>query len=70
MILTLVVNSNDLLMSQVVSQETVIRLPIEKGIFTKQEFLKMVKNVDREMKRMVWQAEEEGWKQGAACCSL
>jgi len=34
-----------------VSQEALTRLLIEKGIFTKEEFLSMVKEVDRERKR-------------------
>jgi hypothetical protein len=38
-------------MSQVAQQEALTRLLIEKGIFTKKEFLEMVKVVDREMKR-------------------
>jgi uncharacterized protein YqgQ len=38
-------------MSQVVSQDALIRLLIEKGLFTKEEFLEMVKVVDRERKR-------------------
>jgi hypothetical protein len=33
-----VVSSEELLMSQVVSQEAVIRLLVKKGIFTKEEF--------------------------------
>ena len=45
-----VVSSNELLMSRVVSQEGVIRLLIEKGIFSREEFLKMVHVVDREMR--------------------
>ena len=44
------VSSEELLMSQVVSQETIIRLLVEKGIFTKEEFLEMVRVVDREMR--------------------
>jgi len=48
-----VVSSEELLMSQVVSQEAIIRLLVEKGIFTKDEFLKMVKVVDLEIARMV-----------------
>ena len=44
------VSLEELLMSQVVSQDALIRLLIEKGIFTKEEFLEMVKVVDREMK--------------------
>ena len=46
-----VVSFEELLMSQVVSQEAVIRLLVEKGIFSKEEFLEMVKVVDLEMKR-------------------
>jgi len=48
-----IVSSNELLMSQVVSQEAIIRLLVEKGIFTKKEFLKMVEKVNREMRKMV-----------------
>jgi hypothetical protein len=40
----------ELLMSQVVQQEALTRLLVEKGIFTKDEFLEMVKAVDREVK--------------------
>jgi hypothetical protein len=46
-----VVPNEELLMSQVVQQEAVIRLLVEKGIFTQEEFLEMVKVVDREMKK-------------------
>jgi len=46
-----IVSFEELLMSQVVQQEALTRLLIEKGIFTKEEFLEMVKVVDREMKR-------------------
>jgi len=38
-------------MSQVVQQEALTRLLVEKGIFTKEEFLEMVKVVDREMNK-------------------
>ena len=38
-------------MSQVDQQEALTRLLIEKGIFANEEFLGMVKVVDREMKR-------------------
>jgi uncharacterized protein YqgQ len=38
-------------MSQVVQQEALTRLLVEKGIFTKEEFLEMVRVVDREIKR-------------------
>jgi hypothetical protein len=37
-------------MSQVVSQDALIRLLIAKGLFTNEEFLETVKAVDREMK--------------------
>jgi hypothetical protein len=38
-------------MSQIISQEALTRLLVEKGIFTKEEFYGMVKAVDEEMKR-------------------
>ena len=37
----------ELLLSQVVSQEAIIRLLVKKGIFTKEEFLEVVEVVDR-----------------------
>ena len=43
--------SEELLMSQVVQQEALTRLLIEKGIFSKEEFLDVVRAVDREMNR-------------------
>jgi uncharacterized protein YqgQ len=43
-----VVSFEEPLMSQVVQQEALTRLPVEKGIFTKEEFLEMVRVVDRE----------------------
>jgi hypothetical protein len=46
-----IVSFEELLMSQVVQQETLTRLLVEKGIFTKDEFIEMVKVVDREMKK-------------------
>jgi hypothetical protein len=45
-----VLSFEELLMSQVVSQEALTRLLVEKGIFSKEEFLEMVKVVDRERK--------------------
>lgn len=36
---------------QVIQQEALTRLPVEKGILTKEEFLEMVRVMDREMKR-------------------
>ena len=38
-------------MSQVIQQEALTRLLVEKGIFSKEEFLEMVKILDQEMKR-------------------
>ena len=46
-----IVSYEELLMSQVVQQEALTRLLVEKGIFTKEEFLEMVKIVSQEMKR-------------------
>ena len=46
-----VVSFEELLMSQVVQQEALTRFLVEKGIFTKEEFLEMVKVVDQGMKR-------------------
>ena len=46
-----IVSSEELLMSQVVSQETLTRLLVEKGIFTKEEFLEMVRIVNNEVKK-------------------
>ena len=37
-------------MSQVVQQEALTRLLVEKGIFTKEEFWEIVKVVDKEVK--------------------
>jgi hypothetical protein len=48
-----IVSSEELLISQVVAQEAVIRLLAEKGIFNKEEFLKMVNMVNLEIARMV-----------------
>ena len=45
------VSFEELLMSQVVQQEALTRLLIEKEIFSKDEFLEIVRVVDREMKR-------------------
>jgi len=46
-----IVSFEELLMSQVVQQEALTRLLVEKGIFTKEEFLEMVRVVNQEMKR-------------------
>jgi hypothetical protein len=48
-----IVSSHELLMSQVVSQEATIRLLVEKGVFSKEEFLEMVKVVNLEIGKMV-----------------
>ena len=48
-----IVSSNELLMSQVVSQEAIMRLLVEKGIFSNEEFLKMVNVVNLEIGKMV-----------------
>jgi hypothetical protein len=45
-----IVSSNELLMSQVIPQEGVIRLLVEKGIFSKEEFLEMVRVINLEMR--------------------
>jgi hypothetical protein len=46
-----ILSLEELLMSQVIQQEALTRLLIEKGIFTKEEVLEMVKVVDGEMRR-------------------
>jgi hypothetical protein len=44
------VSFEELLMSQVVSQEALTMLLVEKGVFTKEEFLEMVRVIDQEMR--------------------
>ncbi len=46
-----VVSFEELLLSQVVQQEALTMMLVEKGVFTKEEFLEMVKIVNREMKK-------------------
>ena len=46
-----IVSFEELLMSQVVQQEALTRLLVEKRIFTKEEFLEMIRMVDQERKR-------------------
>jgi hypothetical protein len=46
-----IVSFEELLMSQVVQQEALTRLLVEKGIFTKEEFLEMLMVVNLQMKR-------------------
>jgi len=48
-----IVSNDELFMSQVVSNEAVIRLLVKKGVITKKEFLEMVERVKLEMARMV-----------------
>ncbi len=48
-----VVSFEELLISQVVSQDALIRILIERGVFSRGEFMEMVKQVDRERKRGV-----------------
>jgi hypothetical protein len=45
--------NDELLLSQVVSQEAIIRFLVEKGIFTKEELWEMVKVVDQEVRGKV-----------------
>lgn len=47
------VSFEELLMSQVVQQEALTSLLVEKRIFTNEEFLEMVKTINRKMKRKV-----------------
>ncbi len=44
------VSFEELLMSQVVQQEGLTRLLVEKGIFTEEEFLEMVRVVNKGIK--------------------
>jgi len=46
-----VVSFEELLMSQVIQQKALTRLLVEKGIITKEEFLEMVRAMDRDMKK-------------------
>ena len=46
-----IVYFEELLMSQVISQQALTRILVKKGIFTKEEFLEMVKVVDLEMEK-------------------
>jgi len=48
-----IVLNDELLLPQVVSQEAIIRLLIEKGIFTKEEFFEIVNVVNLETAKMV-----------------
>ena len=46
-----IVSPEELQMSQVIQQEALTRLLIEKGIFSREEFLEIVRVVNQEMKR-------------------
>ena len=46
-----IVSFEELLISQMIQQEALTKLLIEKGIFAKEEFLSMVNTVNQEMKR-------------------
>jgi hypothetical protein len=48
-----IVLNDELLLSQVVSQEAVLRLLVERGIFSKEEFWEMVEVVSLEIKKIV-----------------
>lgn len=50
------VSTNELLMSQVVSNEAIVWLLVEKGIFTKEEFLNMV---NLEIGKRVYQGKKK-----------
>jgi hypothetical protein len=45
--------NDELLLSQVVSQEAIIRLLVEKGIFSKEEFLETGEVVNLKIRKMV-----------------
>ena len=45
------VSFEELLMSQVVQQEALTRLLLDRGVFTKEEFLDMIKLINQEMKK-------------------
>jgi hypothetical protein len=45
-----VVSFEELLIAQMIEQEALIRLLIDRGIFTKKEFLEKVREVDHERK--------------------
>ncbi len=48
-----IVLNDELLLSQVVSKEAMIRLRVEKGIFTKEEFFEMVNVVNLDIAKKV-----------------
>ena len=48
-----IVLNDESLLSQVVSQEAIIRLLVEKGVFTKDEFLEIVNVANLDMAKLV-----------------
>ncbi len=51
--------------SEVVKQETLNRLLVEKEEFTQEEFLQMVQAIDREMRTKIrWKHRKEFWIKG------
>jgi transketolase N-terminal domain/subunit len=48
-----IVLNDELLMSQGVSEEAIIRLLVKKGIFSKEEFLETVEVVNLRIRKMV-----------------
>jgi len=53
------VSSEELLMSQVVSQDALIRLLIQKAVFTQEEFLEMMRVVNKERKKKLQRRLDE-----------
>ena len=56
-----IVSSEELVRSQIVSNEGIIRLLLKKGIFTKEGFLEIVNVVNLKIRNMVLQAEGGGF---------
>ena len=54
-----IISVEELLMSQVVSQDALIRSLIEKGVFTKEECLEMVRVVNQETKNRQQQGKPD-----------
>jgi len=54
-----IISFEELLMSQVVSQDALIWLLIEKGVFTKEECLEMVRVVNQETKNRQQQGKPD-----------
>ena len=56
-----IVSSEELVRSQIVSNEGIIRLLLKKGIFTQEGFLEMVNVVNLKIRKMVLQAKGGGF---------